>query len=102
MRPELNNCQFELAARERKMAIWIIPISEPILDGKVTWTWEIEILPYTRIGQFYIAKQASNPEPGQGGNIKYAYKEWPTYEEAKDDALMKTQELYLYFVESTK
>ncbi len=82
--------------KERNIVIWMVPCSETELNGKVTWGWEIEVLPYTEIG-FYLRDKPLGY--GQScSNVFYSYQEWQTYDQAKTMALNKAKDIYYSYV----
>jgi hypothetical protein len=81
----------ERLAKEKNIVCWLIPVSYD--DGKVTWGYEIELLPYSP-----IAKIGSLlPEKS---NIIHSYQQWDTYDKAREQMLLKANELQSLFLSS--
>lgn len=82
----------EYYAKARKIMIWIVPNSEPVMNGKVTWSYEIEILPYTPIGEYFRTHTEHY--------MKYSYQEWDSYDEAEVAAYKRARELYSEYMDT--
>jgi len=78
----------------KNLAIWITPVSEPTPGGRVSWQWEIEILPFTPIGQFYMDSPA--------GHLRSSFREFNNFRTARSAAFREADSLILAFSQSAK
>ena len=74
-------------AKEKGIICWIVPCSFSYPPHKVTWGYEIEVLPYSEMGKYYCESEHKS-------NMFYPYQEWDTYDEAKQKMIERANKIF--------
>lgn len=88
--------EIDTLAKEKGIVCWLIPSSYQ--DGRVAWSYEIEVLPYTEMGEYLHKTRTDNGADAK--NFFYSYQDWDSYDEAKKNVIDRANNLLNEFMRS--